>query len=109
MRRVRITGETTTLDPGARFGIQGRTLGQYVLDSKNGDLTLSDPFGATHTVSLTPFEAHCPELFLVIQFVVSREDDEFDVHDGGAVVLKEYDLPADIELPLNGRRTRREP
>jgi hypothetical protein len=104
MKRVRLIGETfATNVVKERWGGVGRTLGSYLADAANGvDLRLDDPFGDWHTISLAPFAAEDPNRWLQFTFVVSRDDDDFD-HDPalnrGAVVLKEYDLPADAEPP----------
>jgi hypothetical protein len=106
MKRVRLLGETfATNVVKERWGDGGRTLGSYLTEAANGvDLNLDDPWGAWHIVSLAPFADEDPNRFLVFTFVVSREDEGFSPDpdpalDGGAVILKEYDLPADAESP----------
>ncbi|GAB2640306.1 hypothetical protein [Nocardia goodfellowii] len=98
--RVRITAEATALNPVERLGYPGRTIRSYIEefgDSWEG--TLTDPFGISHQVSLEPLKAYNPELYLKIQFRVSRDNEDLDPDYSDAVVLKEYDLPAGVELP----------
>ena len=100
MRKVRITGETSALNPGERCGYEGHTLGAYRAETTNGvDLSLSDPFNCTHTVSLAPFTGEDPNLFLRIRYVVSLEDGKFNPDYSDAVVLKEFELPTGTPLP----------
>jgi hypothetical protein len=104
MKRVRLIGETfATNVVKERWGGEGRTLGSYLADAASGvDLRLDDPYGSWHTISLAPFAAEDPNRWLRLTFVVSRDDDDFDhdpALDRGAVVLKEYELPADAEPP----------
>jgi hypothetical protein len=100
MRKVRITGETSALNPGQRCGYAGHTHGAYRAETTNGvDLSLSDPFNGTHTVSLAPFTGEDPNLFLRIRYVVSLEDGRFNPDYSDAVVLKEFELPSGMPLP----------
>jgi hypothetical protein len=100
MRKVRITGKTSALNVVKdRYGGEGRTLGSYLAETDNGvNLTFGDPFGGKHVVSLAPFAGEHPDRFLMLQVVVSREDEDFDEDYSDAVVLKEYDLPPGTEL-----------
>ncbi|PFW98446.1 hypothetical protein CJ469_06204 [Nocardia farcinica] len=98
--RVRITAEATALNPVERIGRPGRTIRSYIEEfGGSWEGTLTDPFDISHRVSLEPFKSHNPELYLKIQFRVSRDDEDFDFDYSDAVVLKEYDLPAGVELP----------
>lgn len=99
MRRVRITGKFSALNLVERFGAPGRTLGSYFAEAGGLDLTLDDPWGGTHNVSLAPFAHENPDQYFVIRFVVSREDDDFDPDYSNAMVLKEFELPPGIQLP----------
>jgi hypothetical protein len=100
MKRVRILGETSSVDVvKERWGREGRTLASYVAEVVDGfDYRIDDPFGAQHVVSLAPFVGEDPNRFLLIQFVVSRDNEPFR-HRPDAVLLKEYELPDDAELP----------
>lgn len=104
MTRVRLIGETfATNVVKERWGEGGRTLGSYRADAPNGvDLPLDDPWGEWHTISLAPFADQDPDRWLVFVWVELRDGGNFPPHPGldrGAVILKEYDLPADAQLP----------
>jgi hypothetical protein len=106
LKRVRIIGETFTTDAAKEgWGVEGRTLGSYLAEAANGvDLLLDDPYGLWHTVSLAPFAAEDPDRWMLFYFLTSRDDGGFRSHpalDRGAVVLLEYDLPADAQLPAS--------
>jgi hypothetical protein len=99
MKRVRILGETSDVDVvKERWGGEGETLGSCLADADRFSYRIDDPFGAQHVVSLQPFAGENPNRFLLIKFVVSRDNEPFRDRPG-AVVLKEYDLPVDAELP----------
>ncbi|GAB2670399.1 hypothetical protein [Nocardia goodfellowii] len=97
--RVRITAEALALNPVERHGYPGRTIRSYIEEfGGSWEGALSDPFGSSHRVSLEPLKDYNPEMYLKIQFVVSRDNEDFDPDYSDAVVLKEYDLPAGVEL-----------
>jgi hypothetical protein len=100
MRKVRITGEISPHNVvKERYGGKGRTLGSYLSEALDGaNVSLDDPFGGEHTVSLTPFTEVNPSQFLMIRFAVSLQDGSFDP-DNDAVVLKEFELPDGTPLP----------
>jgi hypothetical protein len=100
MTRRQITGELFDYDwKKQRYGGTGRTLGSFLAETANGtDLPLETPQDDVQMVSLAPFEQGNPDHFLVFTFIES--DTGFDHLDhGNAVVLAEYDLPADREPP----------
>jgi hypothetical protein len=106
MKRVRLIGEIfATNVVKERWGEGGRTLGSYLAEAANGvDLRLEDPFGAWHTVSLAPFAGQNSDRWLVFTYIATRDNEDFDEDDapapeGNAVILLEYDLPADAEPP----------
>lgn len=104
LKRVRIIGETSATDAAKeKWGVEGRTLGSYLAEAVNGvDLLLEDAYGLWQTVSLAPFAAEDPARWMLFHCLTSREDGGFRPHpalDRGAVVLLEYDLPADAQLP----------
>jgi hypothetical protein len=100
MRKARITGETSALNVVAdRYGGKGRTLGSYLAEADGFDLTFGDSFGGKHVISLAPFAGEDPDRFLVLTVVVSHEGKDLAPVCGDTVVLKEYDLPPDAELP----------
>jgi hypothetical protein len=103
---VRIIGETFTTDAAKEgWGIEGRTLGSYLAEAANGvDLLLEDAYGLSHTVSLAPFATEDPDRFMLFYFCTTNDGGGFRRHpalDRGAVVLLEYDLPADAQLPAS--------
>jgi hypothetical protein len=87
----------------ARWGGEGCTLGSYRADAANGvDLRLDDPWGAWHIISLAPFADEDPDRWLLFFWVESRDGGDFPPEPAlarGAVILKEFDLPADAEPP----------
>jgi hypothetical protein len=100
---VRLIGETSETNVAkARFGGTGCTLGSYRADAANGvDLQLDDPWGEWHTISLAPFADQDPDRWLLF-FWVESDDGDFPPEPAlarGAVILKEFDLPADAEPP----------
>jgi hypothetical protein len=104
LKRVRIIGETFATDAAKEgWGVEGRTLRSYLAEAANGiDLLLEDPYCLSHTVSLAPFAAENPDRWMLFTFVTSPDNGDFPPEpalDRGAVVLKEYDLPADAQLP----------
>jgi hypothetical protein len=106
LKRVRIIGETFATDVAKEgWGIEGRTLGSYLAETANGvDLLLEDPYSLSHTVSLAPFAAEAPDRWMLFTFVTTPDDGDFPPEpalDRGAIVLLEYDLPADAQLPAS--------
>jgi hypothetical protein len=106
LKRVRIIGETFATDVAKEgWGVEGRTLGSYLAEAANGvDLLLEDAYGLCHAVSLAPFAAENPDRWMLFTFVTTRDDGDFPPEpalDRGAVVLLEYDLPADAQLPAS--------
>jgi hypothetical protein len=106
MKRVRIIGEVSATNVAReRWGREGETLGSCLAETVNGvDYRIDDPFGETHMVSLAPFAGHDLNKWLVFRFVVSRDNERFRDRAPNGVVLKEYDLPPDAELPEVTRR-----
>lgn len=105
MRRVRISGRISKTDPTTRIrdvqGIEGsgRTLGSYLEEFEGPTCKIDDPLGTIHEVSLEPFSDADPSSFLQFSFVFPLEGVDFPDLVDGEVVLKEFELPGDIELP----------
>jgi hypothetical protein len=100
MRKAQITGETSVRNVVAeRYGGKGRTLGSYFAEADAFDLTFNDSYGGKHIISLAPFAGEDPDRFLVLKVVVAHEGKNLAPVSGDTVVLKEYDLPPDAELP----------
>jgi hypothetical protein len=95
MARQQITGELFDYNyVQRRYGGTGRTLGSFLAEATNGVLELETPEDDVRPVSLAPFADGNPDHFLVFTFIES--DHGFDDCDhGNAVVLDEYELPAD--------------
>jgi hypothetical protein len=103
MKRVRIIGELSATDVlKERWGSsEGRTLGEWLALAVNGLVPVDDPYCEVRMVSLAPFDAADPNHYLLFKFITLNEDCEnFDHIDiGDAVVLKDYEVPADGEEP----------
>jgi hypothetical protein len=101
MRRVRIVGEVfATNVERERWGGEGQTLGDALAQAVNGVLSVGDPYGRKHTISLEPFAGEDPNHFLTIRFLTLRDRENFDGFDiGNGVVLKDYEVLADSETP----------
>jgi hypothetical protein len=100
VRKARITGETSVRNVVAeRYGGKGRTLGSYLAEANGFDLSFGDSYGGKHIISLAPFAGEDPDRFLMLTVVVAHEGKDLAPVHGDTVVLKEYDLPPDAELP----------
>lgn len=100
MRKARIIGETSDRNLVAeRYGGKGRTLGSYLAEADGFDLSFSDLYGGKHIISLAPFAGEDSDRFLMLRVVVAHEGKDLAPVSGDTVVLKEYDLPPDAELP----------
>jgi hypothetical protein len=104
LKRVRLIGETSSTNVAkARWGGEGCTLGSYRADAVNGvDLRLDDPWGEWHTISLAPFADEDPGRWLAFSWVETRDGGDFPPEPAlarGAVILKEFELPADTDPP----------
>jgi hypothetical protein len=99
MKRVRIVGEVfATNVERERWGGEGQTLGEALAEAVDGVLSVGDPYGRKHTISLAPFAGEDPNHFLTIRFLTLRDRENFDGFDiGNGVVLKDYETLADSE------------
>jgi hypothetical protein len=97
MARQQITGELFDYDwTKQRYGGKGCTLGDVLAETTDGvSLPLDTPQGDVRIVSLAPFEQENPDHFLVFRFIESEIGFDHLDH-GNAVVLDEYELPADL-------------
>jgi len=106
-RKVRITAQPTARDyterfdhflPGDRPG--GRTLQSYREEfgpTLEGEVR--GPFGSAYRVSLAALGRFSPDTYIKLQFVVSREGEDFGWIHPDAIVLKEFELPEGTVLP----------
>jgi hypothetical protein len=95
MRKVQMVGEVfPTNVVGDRWGGEGQTVGDALTKAENGLLSVGDPYGRKHTISLAPFAKEDPSYFLTFRFIELRERKNFDGLDiGNGIVMKEYELP----------------
>jgi hypothetical protein len=96
MKRVQLVGEVFPANVAQqRWGGEGQTLGGCLALAVDGVVSVGDPYGETHMISLAPFAREDSNHFLMFSFIELREDRENFGHidHGNGVALKDYELP----------------